>query len=383
MKKKLLILFLYMNGSLYAQNELNPGMINIFRSLGGEYETTYPHNHPLHGKNKKKSGGADASVYAKKPVYTVMDGCMMKSALSENPQILAILKPGMQVKVIDARYGNYWRIYFNGKIGYVESKHLKYHNINNVPLEKIPRNVSIAHDLVESFYDPKPNYTAKKRMPMYTGASPKTAIRTYLPIGAMVKVVNSYHDDWWEIRYQGYHGFVKGTDLTYFSSKAADSSRPIGNYKGNLGSRVEVFENALMYKVPKKIELRARMSENAEIVLEIAAHEEVKVIDKSFGFWWEVYYRGNTGYIDQRILRNQAPSNLKPYEIKELEKRGNYFKLAQPANLRLEASGTSKILYNLSSNDRLLVVENSRNDWVKVIFKGKIGYIKSPLLIKD
>jgi|GEM_PF-1902206 len=368
--------------SVFSQNESNPSMISIYKSLGGDYQSTYPTDHPLYRENGDFNGNVDASVFSKKPTYTTIKKCTMKSDLSISATTIATIEKETQIKVIDARMGTYWQIYYQDQIGYVESRNLKYFNHNNVPAQPVARNKNMAHDIVENFYDAKPDYMTRKAVLMYTNRSGSSVVKAELPRGAMVKVVNSFGDDWWEVRYHGHHGFVRGEDLTYFSSKTADKKQPIGQYKNNLGARSEVFNNALLYKLPQHTTLRARMSPRSEIILEIAAHEEVKIIDKSFGYWWEIYYRGNTGFIDRRILVNEKTTSLSPQQIAQLKKKGDYFRLLEKAKLYLEPSTSSKSLQIISSNDRVLVVETATNGWLKVVFAGQVGYLDSPLLVK-
>ncbi len=369
--------------NLSAQTESNPGMINIYKSLGGDYKSAYPNDHPLYQNNGNFNGDEDASVFNKKPVYTTISKCTMKSDLSVSAITVATIEKGTPIKVIDARMGTYWQVYYNQQIGYVESRHLKYFNHNNVPAEPIARKKNMAHDIVENFYDPKPDYITKKAVSMYTTRSGSSAVKAELPTGAMVKVVNSFGDDWWEVRYHGHHGFVEGKNLTYVSSKIADKKQPIGQYKSNLGARSEVFKNALLYRLPQHTILRARMSPHSEIILEIAANEEVKIIDKSFGYWWEIYYRGNTGFIDRRILVNEKTTSLSQRQIAQLKKEGEYFHLLEKAKLYLEPSTSSKSLRMISSDDRILVIEAASNGWLKVIYAGQVGYLDAPLLVKN
>lgn len=369
--------------TLTAQNESNPGMISIYKSLGGDYQSTYPADHPLYRQNGDFNGDADASVFSKKPVYTTIKKSTLKSDLSPASITIATIEEGTPVKVIDARMGTYWQIYYNQQVGYLESRNLKYFNHNNVPSQPIARNKNMAHDIVENFYDAKPDYTTKKAVFMHTTRSASSAIKAELPFGSMVKVVNSFGDDWWEVRYHGHHGFVRGKDLKYFSSKIADKKLRIGNYQGNLGARSDVFKNARLYKLPINTTLRSRMSPNSEIILEISAYEEVKVIDKSFGYWWEIYYRGNTGFIDRRILANENTTSISQNQMNQLKKKGEYFRLLQKSVLRLEPSTSSKSLRTISSDDRILVVESATNGWLKIIYAGQVGYLDSPLLVKD
>jgi len=369
--------------TLTAQKDSNPGMISIYKSLGGEYEVNYPEDHPLYRQNGDFNGDADASVYNKKPVYTTTKESDLKSDLSPSSITLATIREGTPVKVIDSRMGTYWHIYYNGQVGYVESRNLRYFNHNNVPSEPIARNENMAHDIVENFYDAKPDYMTRKAVFMYAASSSSSAIKAELPMGVMVKVVNSFEDDWWEIRYHGYHGFVRGEDLKYFSSKIADKKQPIGNYQGNLGARSEIYTNALLYKLPTHTTLRARMSPQSEIILEIPAHEEVKIVDKSFGYWWEIYYRGNTGFIDRRILANEKTTSVSNQQIDQLKKQADYFRLLQKSKLHLEPSISSKFIRTLSSDDRVLVIESSTNGWLKVVYRGQVGYLNAPLLVKD
>jgi len=378
-----LSIFLFFQwSSLSAQDESNPGMISLYKSLGGDYQATYPSDHPLYRKNGDFKGDADASVFNKKPVYTTLKKCTMRTDLSISSVTIATIEKGTPIKVIDARTGTYWQIYYDNQVGYVESRHLKYFNHNNVPAQPTARNKNMAHDIVENFYDAKPDYMTKKAVLMYTARSGSSAVKAELPMGAMVKVVNSFGDDWWEVRYHGHHGFVQGKYLKYFSSKIADKKQPIGQYKGNLGARSEVFKNALLYKLPQHTTLRARMSSQSEIILEIPINEEVKIIDKSFGYWWEIYYRGNTGFIDRRILADETTSSLSQRQITQIKKKGSYFRLLQKSKLHLEPTSSSKSFRTLFNDDRVLVVDSAPNGWLKVIYAGQIGYLNSPLLVQ-
>jgi len=370
--------------AVYAlgQREANPGMIEIYRSFGGDYQTEYPHDHPLH-KNKKGAAPHDGSVFSKKPIYTITKGCHLYQNFSPSSKVLAKIPIDATVKVIDSRFGNYWQVYYQKQIGYIDSKMLTYHNQNNISSTPIARNENIPHDLVESFYDGKPHYTTRRALSLYTARTINASVQTRIPSGAMVRVVNSFGNEWWEIRYQGYHGFVCEKDLTYFSSAVPDATIPIGNYKNNLGMRTNLYPDAPIYKLTTSVVIKARMSHQSEIIMEIPAYEEIKIIDNSFGFWWKIYFRGTTGFLNSEFLNHEALQYQAPKDIALLQGTSQSYRILQPAAFRVEPSRTAFIIDEIPAEEVIQVIETATGKWIKALYRGKVGYLFNPLLMEN
>ncbi|EAF5656692.1 SH3 domain-containing protein [Listeria innocua] len=154
---------------------------------------------------------------------------------------------------------------------------------------------------------------------------------------------------WAKILYQGKVGYMK---TNYFS--LTDPTKTYGTYYA-----------------PNIVNLRAGRSFDTAIVTSIPQNQEMYVEDGSMdnnGWVKIITNTGETGFMRESYLSTYDPTKIyfENYAISDL-------------NIRSSRSYDSEIIVQAPKNAKVYVEQNSTdaNGWMKVAYKGRIGYMKS------
>ncbi len=163
------------------------------------------------------------------------------------------------------------------------------------------------------------------------------------------------------------------SETTYFTHNATKNTL----YKYN-------YESKPSYYTSTDLNLRTYMSASSAIVTQIPKGAEVKVIDSFFEKWWQVYYKGQTGYVAKAYLLSEpssAPMETDTYsEDFNSDGSDNHFVLTQETSLRTRPDSKAKVILRFEIGDEVKVLDDSGQWWWKVIFDGKTGWLKRHLL---
>ena len=194
---------------------------------------------------------------------------------------------------------------------------------------------------------------------LYLRQSPGGAVITTLSKGTTVAVLNN-SSSWYKVSVNGKEGYVSGEYLT--GTTATDVALGTGTVKCS-----------------SSVNFRSAPNTSSTSYGELKNGTKVNVVGVSSG-WYKVTYNGKTGYIhpDYITLASSsagtaiAPSNT----VTSTTGTAGTVKCSTSVNFRSAAS-TSSTSYGELKNGTAVTVLGTENDWCKVSYAGKTGYIKS------
>ena len=109
--------------------------------------------------------------------------------------------------------------------------------------------------------------------------------------------------------------------------------------------------------------------------------------------WSKIEFNGSKGYVRSEYLDVVTPEGEKPQpqeadnddtddvspDVKNL-KIGDEFEVSDSINIRKEASTDSNKVATIYSGDKITIASAPKNNWIKVKYKGKEGYVRLDVL---
>jgi uncharacterized protein YgiM (DUF1202 family) len=143
----------------------------------------------------------------KHPVYICNVVVSLKEEKNEKTAILIQIPQGAKVHVLNSFFGEWWEIAYNGIKGYATKDQLSFDPQNNLNLVN---NMS-TYELKD--IENKPTYISTKQIELKDERSDDSATLIQIPVGAQVKVLESFFGEWWEVSYEGKKGHVRSSYL--------------------------------------------------------------------------------------------------------------------------------------------------------------------------
>ena len=200
---------------------------------------------------------------------------------------------------------------------------------------------------------------------LYLRQSPGGAVITTLSKGTTVAVLNN-SSSWYKVSVNGKEGYVSGEYLT--GTTATDVALGTGTVKCS-----------------SSVNFRSAPNTSSTSYGELKNGTKVNVVGVSSG-WYKVTYNGKTGYIhpDYITLASSASSSgtaIAPSNtVTSTTGTAGTVKCSTSVNFRSAAS-TSSTSYGELKNGTAVTVLGTENDWCKVSYAGKTGYISADYLV--
>ena len=188
-----------------------------------------------------------------------------------------------------------------------------------------------------------------------TGSSTKYKRIGYAKKGQTVEVI-SISKGWAKISYKGSTAYVSAKYLKNVSSQKVNEE--------------------MVVKV-NTLNVRSGSSTKHKILGKLKKNDKVKVISTSSNGWVKIEYKGGYAYISNAkgsYLGKVSQSNSSTSTtFKKIEMIANVKSL----NVRTGPSTKYSTMGKLSKGDIVIAVDKLSNGWMKVEYKGKIGYISN------
>ena len=243
-----------------------------------------------------------------------------------NLQEFGILEKGSKIK-ITSDYGNWWRIIFAGRIGYIQKS-----EVNNQFLKS------------DKYFIPLEN-----NLPIYDNRTGKLIKIGELVKGQSYPIARDY-GNWHEIRFGSYKGYVrkdKTAPSTGSTIRNQNSTYKNTNREVKVVHDIPVYDNTLGKLVKFGV-----ITKNTNIA-----------ILSDYGNWWRVLFSDRVGYISKTST-----------EINFI-KSDRYFKADQNLPVYDNRSGKLVEIGKLKSGQTYRRVSDYGN-WHRIQFNNHYGYVK-------
>ncbi|MEZ4995039.1 MAG: SH3 domain-containing protein, partial [Saprospiraceae bacterium] len=136
-----------------------------------------------------------------------------------------------------------------------------------------------------------------------------------------------------------------------------------------------------IYIATTSFDLYETRSSSSKVVVEVPKGAEVKVINSSYGSWWQVEYKKRTGFVQSSNLKYSSINDQMEYDpivnSSNLYNSKPTFNLKTEVNLFEHDASSSAILLKMPEGSNVKVVDSSNSQWWLVHYKGRTGYARS------
>ncbi|MBT9830304.1 SH3 domain-containing protein [Clostridium baratii] len=262
----------------------------------------------------------------------------IRSTPSTSANIIGSLAHGTSVSILD-KSGDWYKISYNGKIGYIKGEFLNLGSAEGATTGTIRLQDS------------------SSSLNMRSGPSTNSNVVGSLAHGTVVNILGT-SGQWYKISYNGKVGYVRGDYLT-LGGASAGSGSGTGTIKLNDPS--------------SSLNVRSGPSTNTSVVGSLAHGTVVQITGKS-GDWYKINFNGTTGYVkgDFVTLGGSISSGNGIVTLKDP---------SSALNVRSSASITSNVVGSLAHGTVVKII-GTEGQWYKIEFNGGIGYVKNEFITK-
>lgn len=290
-------------------------------------------------------------------VINVATNLRVRAAANTNSDVLGYFSNGDKVN-IKAEVGNWYRINFNGKEGYVSKEYVK---LDSVEIKAVTKKGKVV------------NVTTRLRIRQ--NASTTSAVIGNLHNGEEFNII-SKSGQWYNIQVGSTVGFIHSDYVKEISGNESQSqpttpSQPSENVQAT-GKVINVTSNLRVRKSPDT---------SATILGYLLNGEEVSITGES-GQWYEISFKGSKGYASKEYIQkvtsnsgqNNSNNNTNNSSTTTTSKKGKVVNIHTTLNIRQGAGSNYTVIGHLSNGESIDIVGESGN-WYKISHNGTNGYV--------
>lgn len=296
----------------------------------------------------------------------------MRKTPSTSGKILTKIRDGEEVEVIQS--GEWAKIAYDGKEGYVKSDYLLYE-------ESEPQIEAAAAEQAKVTL-------SSGTLNVRQQASARSERLGAVENGAVVTVLET-EGSWTKIYTDKLTGYVLSRYLQKLEAEP-EQAQPTATVQPTPTAPAAKSGEAawVVCEEDSNVNLRKKARTTAAILKRLPYGTEVQVLEKS-GSWCKVEYDGTTGYIAAEYL-----SSANPAAVTEKNLAANadvvYGKAiwlvtddGEPVNMRAGASSDADVLTKIASGSEVTLINTTNSSWYKVIAKGLTGYVAAKFVRFD
>lgn len=136
-----------------------------------------------------------------------------------------------------------------------------------------------------------------------------------------------------------------------------------------------------IYIATSAFELHETRSTSSSVLVKVPKGAQVKVVNSSYGNWWQVQYKQRTGYVQSSYLKYSSINDEMEYD--PIVNSSNLYNSKPTFNLKTQVelyehdASSSAILLKIPEGANVKVIDSSHNQWWLVHYKGRTGYARS------
>lgn len=139
-----------------------------------------------------------------------------------------------------------------------------------------------------------------------------------------------------------------------------------------------------VYVATAEVNLHQYQNNSSDVLLRIPKGAKVKVMDSSYGNWWQIRYKERIGFAQSTWLKYSRENDRLEYD--PIVNASNLYdskpSVELPSRLPLfeHPKSSSAVLTYLPSGTEVKVVDNNGMSWTMVHFQGRTGYVQKAKL---
>lgn len=310
--------------------------------------------------------------------YTTTANLNMRSTNSTKGKVLIVIPKGKEVSYI-SKSGNWYKVKYNGKTGWVSSTYIK------------TSKVAIATTKATT----TTTYTTTANLNLRSTNSTKGKILLTIPKGKAVSYI-SKSGNWYKVKYNGKTGWVSASyiKVTKKQTTASSSNKNTTSSTTPTKNTTNVTTTTqTTYTTTANLNLRSTNSTKGKVLLTIPKGKEVSYMKKS-GNWYQVKYNGKTGWVSASYIKvttkqvtvnnknttnssgTTNSTNKNTTNSNTTVSNGKIYTTTANLNLRSTNSTSGNILLTIPKGKEVTYISQS-NNWYKVNYNGKIGWVSA------
>ncbi|MDB2110871.1 SH3 domain-containing protein [Clostridium paraputrificum] len=311
--------------------------------------------------------GANNNI-TKGKVKNITSNLRVRQAPSTSALTIGYLLGGQEVE-ITGESGEWYKINFNGKVGY---SHKDY-------ITKIS-NGSSNNNNGSTVTEKDGTVDATDGLRVREGAGTNTKILGVLTHGSAVKIVDT-NGSWYKIKYGSGYGYVHKDyiKITFSGSTGSTGSGSQNNNSSNNNNGSTVTEKDGTVNATDGLRVREGAGTNTKILGVLNHGSVVKIVDTN-GSWYKIKYGSGYGYVHKDYVTIKTSSNNnntqeKPDNKPEVVvKKGEVYNTGSNLRVRSAANTNSIVLGYLVDGTKVDII-GSEGNWYKINFKDKTGFV--------
>ena len=314
--------------------------------------------------------GANNNI-TKGKVKNITSNLRVRQAPSTSALTIGYLLGGQEVE-ITGESGEWYKINFNGKVGYSHKDYIT--KISNGSSGSSNNNNG------STVTEKDGTVNATDGLRVREGAGTNTKILGVLTHGSAVKIVDT-NGSWYKIKYGSGYGYVHKDyiKITFSGSTGSTGSGSQNNNSSNNNNGSTVTEKDGTVNATDGLRVREGAGTNTKILGVLNHGSVVKIVDTN-GSWYKIKYGSGYGYVHKDYVTIKTSSNNnntqeKPDNKPEVVvKKGEVYNTGSNLRVRSAANTNSIVLGYLVDGTKVDII-GSEGNWYKINFKDKTGFV--------
>ncbi|RND01810.1 SH3 domain-containing protein, partial [Lysinibacillus halotolerans] len=250
-----------------------------------------------------KPNTSDSAV---KSTYTTTANLNLRSTNSTKGSILLTIPKGKSVNYI-SKSGDWYKVTYNGKTGWVSSEYIKVTTTNSGTTTKPttpskpstePSKPSTDDTVVNKIYSTTANLNLRS-----TNSTAGKILLT-IPNGSTITYIST-SGNWYKVTYNGVTGWVSSDYVKVSTNNGTSPTNPsTGSGSSNLPPGQTI--NSMVVYTTNSLNLRTSNSTSSSSLGTIPANTKLTTAYKASNGWYKVSYNGKTGFVSGSYLISQS-----------------------------------------------------------------------------
>ena len=307
-------------------------------------------------------------------VINVTTSLNVRSGAGTSYSAIGSLRANETVK-ITGESGNWFKIDFNGRAGYVSKDFIKVDEQNNEaskpevkPEEPKPETPSVEEKTGQVI-----NVTTS--LNVRSGAGTNYSSIGSLKTNATVKITGE-SGNWYKIDFNGRVGYVS-KDYIKVNTSTSGNVKP--EEKPETPSQPTTLKDGKVTGISTSLNVRSGAGTNYSIIGSLKPNQSVKITGES-GSWYKIDLNGKVGYVSKQyvtiISGGNSNSNNNVNNV-----IGTVYNITTKLNVRNSPSTSAGIIGSLYDGNKVEITGETGN-WYKININGKVGYVSKDFVRK-
>ena len=339
---------------------------------GNVVQATENNNNNTANRNDLSKSATKVSIQTSGKVINVNSNLSVRSDAGENYDTIGYLCNGQDVEILSQK-GDWYRISFNGREGYVSRKYIS--------TEKDDGQASIDNETnrQETINETKKNGKAinvNTTLNIRQSASLDSAILGTLKNGDTFEII-SKNGEWYNIKSHNIVGFISAKYVQEVSENQTTIENVIQtmteNYVAEKSESSISTEQGVVVNVQSNLRVRSSASLSSSTIGYLLNGQSVSIKGETAG-WYNINFHGHNAYVSKEYIQKGEAHTPASLTQARTSGTGKVVNVSSSLNIRSGAGTNYSIVGSLSNGATVNIIEKS-GSWYHINHNGVTGYV--------